>query len=93
MGVSGQLYAPSGFTHEEGGSVYPRAGLDDVEYEKVCFPCRESNSGRSARSSSLYGLCYLDSILKDKFLFLNARPFPLPQKSSHEPLSEFPKRC
>jgi hypothetical protein len=39
-------------THWIGGWVGPRAGLDAVEKKKSC-PCRESITGRPARSPSL----------------------------------------
>jgi hypothetical protein len=45
-------------THWIGGWVGSRAGLDTVEYRKICCNCRESNPGRPARSPSLYRLCY-----------------------------------
>jgi hypothetical protein len=84
MGVSGQLnvpmgkYAPVPFGEKARWATEPVWTLWNT---KGRFPCRESDSGRPARSSSLF---------KDKFLLLYARPVPLPQKSAHEPLSESP---
>jgi hypothetical protein len=42
-----------------GGWVGPTAGMDDVEKSKTSCPCRDSNSVRPIRSSSLYLLSYL----------------------------------
>jgi hypothetical protein len=64
--VSVQLHAPAALlpekeppvTHWIGGSVDPRAGLDDVEKRKfLILPGLELRPlGRPARTQSLYGL-------------------------------------
>jgi hypothetical protein len=36
--------------HSIGGWVDPRAGLDAMEKRKISLPCRESNTGRLART-------------------------------------------
>jgi hypothetical protein len=36
--------------------VGPIAGMDAVEYRKISYPCRESNPGRPAHSTSLFRL-------------------------------------
>jgi hypothetical protein len=43
--------------------VGPKTGMGSVEQGKIPCSCRESNLGRSARSSSLYRLSYPDSIV------------------------------
>lgn len=70
--MSGSLDAPplvSGErtpdTHSVGGWVHLGAGLDVVGDRKLCHPCRESNTGNSARS--------LDTIL----ITLSRRHFPV----------------
>jgi hypothetical protein len=43
--------------------VGPRAGLDTAKKREISCPCRESNSNRPARSSSLYRLSYPGSVI------------------------------
>jgi hypothetical protein len=50
-----------------GGWVKPRARLDVVEQIQITCPCRESNPGRPARSSSLY---YLNTKFDEKLATL-----------------------
>jgi hypothetical protein len=54
----GQIAPPTPYI---AGWVGPRAGLGAVKYRKIACPYRESNPGRPARSSSLYGLNYSGS--------------------------------
>jgi hypothetical protein len=70
MEVSGQFHTAaalplgkSPFTHSVGGWVDPRGGLDDVEYRKISYLCRESNHGRPARRASLCRLIYPVSLV------------------------------
>jgi hypothetical protein len=44
------------FTDWIGGLVGSRAGLNDVQQRQLSSLCRESNTGRAARSPSLYEL-------------------------------------
>jgi hypothetical protein len=60
MEVSGQPHDPAALppsSHWVGRWVGHRVGLDAVETRQI-LPCRESNSGRPARSPSLYRLMY-----------------------------------
>jgi hypothetical protein len=45
-------------THFIAGWVGPRAGLDNVEYRKKSFRCRESSPGHPDHRPSLYRLGY-----------------------------------
>jgi hypothetical protein len=51
------------------GRMGPRAGLD--WRKEISCPCREYNSGRPARSPSLYRLSYPDSTVSPIFLLLH----------------------
>jgi hypothetical protein len=64
MHLSGQLHASAAFPPEEkfagihwiGSGMGPTAGLNDMEWRKISFYCRESNPCSPACSPSPYRL-------------------------------------
>jgi hypothetical protein len=72
MEISGQPYDLCRFTLGEDpphiGWVGPRAGLDAVEERNISCPCRETNTGCSASSPSLYRESYPGSGVVSRFL-------------------------
>jgi hypothetical protein len=75
--VSGQLHAPAALppgkeppsTHGIGDWVGPRAGLDDVEKEKILDPYQESNSDPSAVQP--VASCYTDCAINNRTILEN----------------------